>query len=84
MYKNYKLILTNYYYISVTNTVALQINKNMFELCNGMNIMPHMNIVLIQWLFFKIDIILSFGEIWFHNLEFSKQTIIWHKNILRF
>ena len=72
MYKNYKLILTNYYYISVTNTVALQVNKNTFELCNGMNIMPHMNIVLIQWLFFKINIILSFGEIWFQNLEFSK------------
>ena len=73
MYKNYKLILTNYYYISETNTVALQVNKNTFELCNGMNIMPHMNIVLREWLlFFKIDIILSFGEIWFQNLEFSK------------
>ena len=34
MYKNYKLILTNYYYISVTNTPALRINKNTSKLCN--------------------------------------------------
>ena len=27
MYKNCKLILTNYYYKSITNTLALQINK---------------------------------------------------------
>ena len=27
IYKNCKLILTNYYYISITNTLALQINK---------------------------------------------------------
>ena len=27
MYKNCKLILTNYYYIVITNTLALQINK---------------------------------------------------------
>ena len=27
--------MTNYYYISVTNTLALQINKNTFEFCHG-------------------------------------------------
>ena len=27
MYKNCKLTLTNFYYISITNTLALQINK---------------------------------------------------------
>ena len=32
MYKSYKLILTNYWYISVTNTLALQIKKNTSEL----------------------------------------------------
>ena len=31
---------------------------------------------------FKISIILCFGQIWSHNLEFSKETVIWHRNIL--
>ena len=44
--------------------------------------MPHMNIVLTQCLFLIIAIILYFGQIWFQNLEFSKQTVIWHRNIL--
>ena len=43
--------------------------------------MLHMNIVLIQCLFLKIAMILSSGQIWFHNLEFSKETAIWHRNI---
>ena len=45
-------------------------------------IMPHMNIVLILCLFLIIVIILSFRQIWFHNVESSKQTVIWHRNIL--
>ena len=44
--------------------------------------MPHMNIVLILCLFLIIVIILSFRQIWFHNVESSKQTVIWHRNIL--
>ena len=39
-------------------------------------IMPHMNIVLILCLFLIIVIILSFRQIWFHNVESSKQTVI--------
>ena len=35
MCKNSKLTLTNYYYMSITNTLALQINKNTSELCHG-------------------------------------------------
>ena len=35
----------------------------------------------IQCLFLKIVIFLSFGQIWSHNLEFSKSTVIWHRDI---
>ena len=36
----------------------------------------------IQCLFRKIFLILSFGQIWSHNLEFSKKTVIWYRHIL--
>ena len=35
----------------------------------------------IQLLFLKIFIILSFCQIWSHNLEFSRSIVIWQKDI---
>ena len=35
----------------------------------------------IQRLFLKIFIALSFGQVCSHNLEFSKQTLVWHRDI---
>ena len=32
-------------------------------------------------LFLTIFIISSFDQIWSHNLEFSKQTVIWYRDI---
>ena len=55
MYKNCKLILTNYYYKSVTNTLALQINSYMqnFSLQNQYNHITR-KFVLISKNYFKV------------------------------
>ena len=50
--------------------IILQITWNLSQELDV--IMPHMNNVLIHCLFLRIVIILSFGQIWLHNLEFSK------------
>ena len=84
MYKNCELTLTNYYYISITNTLALQINKNTSELSKSLNQHCHLwahslksfwNIGIIFWGF--QDFLIYLTKYFWALLNPPKSTFTW-------